>query len=84
MSKNKYMLEFCEYSSKLLSKVHELNQRAKNSDCYTLNLSLIKKGLSLAKYYRSGQFRESGEPYVSHTIAVASMVADNIFRECTN
>ncbi len=49
MSKNKYMLEFCEYSSKLLSRIHELNQRAKSSDCYTVNLNLIKKGLSFSR-----------------------------------
>lgn len=33
MSGNKYTLELCEYSNKFLSRMYELNEIAKNSNC---------------------------------------------------
>lgn len=67
----------CSYSELFINKLHELN---KNN---TVNINFIEKGLAFAKHYHQGQFRKSGEPYVSHPIAVASMVAENMFRENT-
>jgi (p)ppGpp synthase/HD superfamily hydrolase len=55
--------------------MYELNKRSN-----TVDIDYIKKGLAFAKHYHEGQFRKSGEPYVSHPIAVASMVADHIFK----
>ena len=81
MTQNKYTLEPCIYSDSLLNKLAELNITAVKYKCDQVNLSLIKKGLSFAKYYHSSQMRKSGEPYYSHPIIVAEMVADHIFRE---
>jgi len=81
MSKNKYMLEFCKYSKHFIVRIHELNQTAKKYNCDIVDVSFIEKGLAFAKHYHQRQFRKSGEPYVSHPIAVASMVADHMFRE---
>jgi len=38
--------------------------------------SAVRNAYELAKYAHSGQFRLSGEPYVSHSVAVAKIVAD--------
>jgi guanosine-3',5'-bis(diphosphate) 3'-pyrophosphohydrolase len=74
-------LELCKYSESLLDRIHELNKRPKNSNCHQVDIEYIKKGLSFAKYYHGSQMRKSGEPYYSHPIAVAEMVANQMFRE---
>lgn len=71
----------CEYSKSFIARMHELNKMAVEYNCYTVDIDYIKKGLAFAKHYHHGQFRKSGEPYVSHPIAVASMVAEHMFRE---
>ena len=81
MTQNKYTLEPCIYSDSLLNKLEELNNTAVKYKCDQVNLSLIKKGLSFAKYYHGSQMRKSGEHYYSHPIIVAKMVSDHIFRE---
>jgi (p)ppGpp synthase/HD superfamily hydrolase len=81
MTQNKYTLEPCIYSDSLLNKLEELNNTAVKYKCDQVNLSLIKKGLSFAKYYHGSQMRKSGEPYYSHPIIVARMVSDHIFRD---
>jgi len=81
MTQNKYTLEPCIYSDSLLNKLAELNITAVKYKCDQVNLSLIKKGLSFAKYYHGSQMRKSGEPYYSHPIIVARMVSDHIFRD---
>ncbi len=40
------------------------------------DLEKIKKAFSYAEALHSGQFRLSGEPYISHPVAVASIVAE--------
>jgi (p)ppGpp synthase/HD superfamily hydrolase len=64
----------CKYSDTFISKINKLNKDSKN-------VSFIKKGLAFAKYYHGSQIRKSGEPYYSHPIAVATMVAEYIFKE---
>jgi (p)ppGpp synthase/HD superfamily hydrolase len=82
MTQNKYTLEPCIYSDSLLSKLEELNNnnqiQYKNEQ---VDITYIKKGIAFAKYYHGSQMRKSGEPYYSHPIAVASMVADYMFKE---
>lgn len=73
-------LELCEYSKPFIARMYELNKTAKKYNCYTVDVSFIEKGLAFAKHYHNGQFRKSGESYVSHPIAVAEMVADYIFK----
>ena len=80
MTQNKYTLEPCIYSDSLLTKLELLNSTAVKYKCDQVDLSLIKKGLSFAKYYHGSQMRKSGEPYYSHPIIVAEMVSDHIFR----
>jgi (p)ppGpp synthase/HD superfamily hydrolase len=83
MTQNKYTLEPCIYSDSLLSKLEKLNSTAVKYKCDQVDITYIKKGLSFAKYYHGSQMRKSGEPYYSHPIAVASMVANHMFREHT-
>jgi guanosine-3',5'-bis(diphosphate) 3'-pyrophosphohydrolase len=62
----------CEYADKLLSKIERISIRAS----IKLNVQLIKKAIFVAKKYHEGQVRQSGEPYYSHPLEVASMVSD--------
>ena len=72
---NNINLNDCEYSKSFIARMHELNKMAVEYKCHTVDIPFIKKGLAFAKHYHHGQFRKSGEPYVSHPIAVAGMVA---------
>ena len=65
----------CVYSKSFIAKIKNLNKDNQ------VDIECIKKGISFAKYYHGSQIRKSGEPYYSHPIAVASMVADYIFKE---
>lgn len=67
--------EDCQYSSRLISKLKEMNALSK----VKLDLFLIKKAIFYAKKYHAGQFRKSGEPYYSHPLEVAYMLADYMF-----
>jgi GTP pyrophosphokinase len=40
------------------------------------DVSLVVRAYLLAERYHDGQFRRSGEPYITHPVAVADMVAD--------
>lgn len=65
----------CDYSDKLLEKVCRLNAATNTpADVY-----LVKKAIYFAKEYHSGQTRQSGEPYYTHPLEVASMVCDYLF-----
>jgi len=59
-----------------MNKLASLNETAKNK----LDLLEVKKGLYYAKKYHANQKRQSGEPYYSHPIEVAYLVADYIFK----
>jgi len=54
--------------SKLISKVREYNPQA--------DISLIEKAFEYAKMLHDGQTRLSGDPYITHPIAVAEVLAD--------
>jgi guanosine-3',5'-bis(diphosphate) 3'-pyrophosphohydrolase len=64
--------EACDYGKKLIDKIKELNIAAKNP----INIEEIEKGLYYARKYHEGQMRQSGEPYYTHPIEVAIMLAE--------
>ncbi len=66
----------CEYSKKLISALEEMNKTAK----FPVNIMLVKKAITFAKKWHDGQTRKSGEPYYSHPLAVAKLVAQYKFK----
>lgn len=62
----------CAYSDKLLTKITKLNAEAND----LVDITHVKKAIYFAKEYHFGQTRQSGEPYYSHPLEVASMVCD--------
>ncbi len=68
--------ECCLYAYDLINKIHLLNHQTINK----VNIITIKKAIYYAKKYHSNQMRESGEPYYSHPLIVAGMVADYCFK----
>lgn len=65
----------CKYSETLIEKLISLNQM----NPIPVNILEIKKAIHYAKVYHGSQVRQSGEPYYSHPIEVASMVCDYLF-----
>ncbi len=65
--------ESCEYAERLLNKLTRLNQQVKQP----IDIDEVKKGIYYAKKYHGSQMRQSGEPYYSHPIEVAYMVAQH-------
>jgi (p)ppGpp synthase/HD superfamily hydrolase len=68
--------ESCQYADRLINKLLLLN-KATNS---AVDIQEVKKAIYYAKKYHGNQKRKSGEPYYSHPIEVAYMVADYIFK----
>ncbi len=66
----------CVYSDKLLAKLSDLNSNALKQ----VDINEVKKAIYYAKKYHGGQKRLSGEPYYSHPLEVAYMVADYLFK----
>nr|WP_253307875.1 HD domain-containing protein [Rickettsia endosymbiont of Ceutorhynchus assimilis] len=64
--------EICDYAKKLLNKITYLNRLVK----HPIDIREVKKGLYYARKYHGPQMRQSGEPYYSHPVAVAYMVAE--------
>ncbi|WP_375334086.1 HD domain-containing protein [Candidatus Tisiphia endosymbiont of Xenochironomus xenolabis] len=64
--------ESCNYSERLVNKLSELNQQV----TIPVNIYEIRKGIYYAKKYHGSQMRQSGDPYYSHPIEVAYMVAE--------
>ncbi|AXH77692.1 MAG: guanosine polyphosphate pyrophosphohydrolase/synthetase [Caudoviricetes sp.] len=62
----------CFFSKKLLHKLIILNEKTTNK----IDIKEIKKAIYYAKKYHGDQMRQSGEPYYSHPLEVAFMVAD--------
>ncbi|HJD64163.1 MAG TPA: HD domain-containing protein [Rickettsia endosymbiont of Sericostoma sp.] len=62
----------CNYSERLVNKLSELNQQV----TIPVNIYEIRKGIYYAKKYHGSQMRQSGDPYYSHPIEVAYMVAE--------
>lgn len=63
--------EICVYAKKLIDKLEYLNTKVKNP----VDIEEIKKGIYYARKYHGLQMRQSGDPYYSHPIEVAIMLA---------
>ncbi|ARD86857.1 guanosine polyphosphate pyrophosphohydrolase [Rickettsia bellii] len=72
LSRWKEKFEECIYAKKLLDKLKYLNTKVVN----TIDLEEIKKAIYYARKYHGLQMRKSGDPYYSHPIEVAIMVAE--------
>ncbi|WP_341756624.1 MULTISPECIES: HD domain-containing protein [unclassified Candidatus Tisiphia] len=64
--------ESCKYSAKLINKLISLNKKA----THPVDIREISKAIYYAKKYHGSQMRQSGDPYYSHPIEVACMVAE--------
>lgn len=62
-------------SSKPLKTVEELCERVQSYDPQA-DLNIIRKAYAFSEKYHEGQFRRSGEPYISHPLSVAGILAD--------
>lgn len=62
--------EPCQYSTKLIEKLKSLDVANQ------LDFDLINKAIYWAKKYHDGQMRKSGEPFFTHPLEVAYMIAD--------
>jgi len=69
--------EVCVYAKKLLDKVEYLNTKVKNP----VDIEEVKKGIYYARKYHGSQMRQSGDPYYSHPIEVAIMLAEFVAYE---
>ena len=63
-------MAICEYQIKLISKLGSLF-RSGGKDFEQIN-----NAIAWAKKYHAGQYRQSGEPFYSHPLEVACMVAE--------
>lgn len=63
----------CIHSDKLIRKAEQLNANGSQ-----INIDYIKKAIFYAKKYHGTQLRKSGEPYYSHPLEVAYLVADHL------
>ncbi|WP_367364307.1 HD domain-containing protein [Candidatus Tisiphia endosymbiont of Nedyus quadrimaculatus] len=61
----------CAYAERLLNELILLNTKIKQP----IDIDEVKKGIYYTKKYHGSQMRQSGEPYYSHPIEVAYMVA---------
>ncbi|WP_341789930.1 HD domain-containing protein [Rickettsia endosymbiont of Polydrusus tereticollis] len=64
--------EMCGYAAKLLDKITSLNKLVQ----YPIDLKEIKKGIYYAQKYHGTQMRQSGDPYYSHPVEVAYLLAE--------
>ncbi len=64
--------EMCGYAAKLLDKITYLNRLVK----HPIDIREVKKGIYYARKYHGTQMRQSGDPYYSHPIEVAYMLAE--------
>ncbi|MFP3017741.1 MAG: HD domain-containing protein [Candidatus Tisiphia sp.] len=63
--------QYCAYAERLLKELILLNEKVKQP----IDMYEVKKGIYYAKKYHGSQMRQSGEPYYSHPIEVAYMLA---------
>ncbi|WP_253307399.1 MULTISPECIES: HD domain-containing protein [unclassified Rickettsia] len=66
----------CYYSKRLLHKLLLLNKYKTNK----IDFNQVTKAIYYAKKYHSGQKRKTGELFYTHTLEVAYMVSDYLFR----
>ncbi|WP_218460320.1 HD domain-containing protein [Rickettsia sp. TH2014] len=64
--------EVYDYSNKLIDRIKYLNTIVDSP----IDITEIEKGLYYTRKYHASQMRQSGEPYYSHPIEVAIMLAD--------
>ncbi|MFK7974419.1 MAG: HD domain-containing protein [Rickettsiaceae bacterium] len=64
------MLENCQYSIRLINRLKELDQKNQ------IDYEQVDKAIYWAKKYHGDQKRKSGEPYYTHPLEVAYMVAE--------
>ncbi|WP_341752908.1 MULTISPECIES: HD domain-containing protein [unclassified Candidatus Tisiphia] len=62
----------CHYAERLLNKLSELNHQVTQP----VDMKEVGRGICYAKKYHGNQMRQSGDPYYSHPIEVAYMVAE--------
>ncbi len=67
----KEKFETCVYAKKLLDKLEYLNTKVKNP----VDIEEVKKAIYYARKYHGSQMHQSGDPYYSHPIEVAIMLA---------
>ena len=72
----KEKFEICVYAKKLIDKLEYLNTKVKNP----VDIEEVKKGIYYARKYHGLQMRQSGDPYYSHPIEVAIMLAEFVAR----
>ena len=65
----------CRYSRRLVDKLLVINKKSKIG----IDFNKINRAIYLAQNYHDRQKRKTGEPYYSHPLEVAYMVADYIF-----
>ena len=65
----------CRYSRRLLDKLLAINKKSQ----IKLDFNKINRAIYLAQNYHDRQKRKTGEPYYSHPLEVAYIVADYIF-----
>ncbi|MFP3121051.1 HD domain-containing protein [Rickettsia sp. R2] len=73
----KEKFEICVYAKKLLDKLEYLNTKVKNP----VDIEEVKTGIYYARKYHGSQMRQSGDPYYSHPIEVAIMLAEFVADE---
>ena len=79
LSSWKEKFEVCVYTKKLIDKLEYLNTKVKNP----VDIEEVKKGIYYAHKYHGSQMRQSGDPYYSHPIEVAIMVAEFVANEAS-
>ncbi|WP_375330693.1 HD domain-containing protein [Candidatus Tisiphia endosymbiont of Oplodontha viridula] len=62
----------CQYATRLLNKLRKINEEVNRS----IDIDEVRKAIYYAKKYHGSQMRQSSEPYYSHPIEVAYMVAE--------
>ncbi len=72
--------EMCGYAARLLDKVISLNKLVQ----YPIDIREVKKGIYYARKYHGAQMRQSGDPYYSHPIEVAYLLAEFTATEAPN
>ena len=66
----------CTYSESLINKINLQNEKSNHK----VDILQIKKAIYYAKKYHGSQKRLSGEPYYSHPLAVAELIAPYCFK----
>ena len=77
MKENKEWLEgfeYCIYSTRLLNKILQKNQESTIKK--KIDILEVQKAIYYARKYHGDQKRQSGEPYYSHPLEVAYMLAE--------